>query len=56
MGIPDEVDDGISFDDKMNDLTMELGEQMREGRRLDAEIKRQLLKVGYMVSEAEVDV
>ena len=56
VGIPDEVDDGISFDDKMSDLTMELGEQMREGRRLDEEIKRQLLKVGYVVSEAEVDV
>ncbi len=56
VGIPDEVDDGISFDDKMSDLTMELGEQMREGMRLDAEIKRQLLKVGYVVSEEDVDV
>jgi type I restriction enzyme M protein len=49
VGIPDEEDDGIPFEDKMAKLTQELGEQMREGRALDDEIKRQLAKVGFEV-------
>jgi type I restriction enzyme M protein len=31
----------------MSDLTMALGEQMREGQLLDKEIKKQLAKVGF---------
>ena len=50
VGIPDEEDDGVPFEDKMSDLVMTLGEQMAEGRQLDEEIKRQLLKVGFLVS------
>ncbi|MEB3282114.1 MAG: class I SAM-dependent DNA methyltransferase [Lyngbya sp.] len=49
VGIPDEEDDGIPFEDKMAKLTQELGEQMREGQALDEEIKRQLAKVGFEV-------
>ncbi len=49
VGIPDEEDDGILFEDKMAQLTQELGEQMREGQVLDDEIKRQLAKVGFEV-------
>jgi len=52
MGIPDEVEDLVSFEDKMSDLTIALGEQMREGQLLDEEIRRQLLKVGFLVGEA----
>jgi type I restriction enzyme M protein len=51
VGIPDEVEDEVSFDDRMSDLTMALGEQMREGQLLDEEIRRQLLKVGFSVGD-----
>jgi type I restriction enzyme M protein len=47
VGIPDEVEDTVSFEERMQELTMTLGEQMREGQRLDDEIKTQLLKVGF---------
>jgi len=36
----------------MSDLTMALGEQMREGQLLDDEIRQQLLKVGFSVGES----
>ncbi len=55
VGIPDEVEDDVSFDDRMGALTMALGEQMREGRLLDEEIKKQLGKVGFIVSDRLVD-
>ena len=55
VGIPDEVEDDVSFEDKMSNLVMELGEQMREGQLLDGEIKKQLLKVGFIVSDKLVD-
>jgi len=47
VGIPDEVDDGISFDFKMSELTRDLAEQMKEAEKLDLEIKVQLAKVGF---------
>jgi type I restriction enzyme M protein len=47
VGIPDEVADAVSFEDRMGGLTMALGEQMREGQLLDEEIKIQLAKVGF---------
>ena len=47
VGIPDEVEDEVSFEDRMSYLTMALGEQMREGQLLDEEIKKQLAKVGF---------
>jgi len=52
VGIPDEVEDGVSFEDRMSEFTMALGEQMREGQLLDEEIKKQLLKVGFSVGDA----
>ena len=51
VGIPDEEDDGVPFEEKMSELTQELGEQMREGQQLDEEIKRQLAKVGFKIEE-----
>lgn len=51
VGIPDEEDDGILFEEQMAELTQELGEQMREGAILDEEIKRQLAKVGFIIEE-----
>ena len=55
VGIPDEVEDDVSFEDRMSALTMALGEQMREGQLLDEEIKTQLAKVGFVVSDRNVD-
>ena len=49
VGIPDVEDDGVSFQEKMEKLTLELGEQMREGEVLDQEIKEQLAKVGFQI-------
>lgn len=46
VGIPDEVDDGIPFEEKVNTLTTELKEQMKQAQQLDKEIKAQLAKVG----------
>jgi len=55
VGIPDEVEDDVSFEDRMSALTMALGEQMSEGQLLDEEIKKQLAKVGFVVSDRNVD-
>ncbi|MEI6430057.1 MAG: class I SAM-dependent DNA methyltransferase [Pseudanabaena sp. ELA607] len=55
VGIPDEVEDDVSFEDRMSALTMALGDQMREGQLLDEEIKKQLAKVGFVVSDRNVD-
>lgn len=52
VGIPDEVEDGVSFEEKMGVLTADLAVQMNEGLTLDAEIKIQLAKVGFSL---EVD-
>jgi type I restriction enzyme M protein len=41
------MEDDVSFEDRMSELTMTLGEQMREGRLLDEEIRRQLLKAVF---------
>ena len=49
VGIPDEVDDGIPFEEKMGALTRDLAAQMDEGLALDAEIKIQLAKVGFEI-------
>lgn len=47
VGIPDEEDDGIPFEEKMAGLTKELKEQMAEEKQLDEEIKEQLANVGF---------
>jgi len=47
VGIPEEEDDGIPFEEKMKALTDELKEQMKEGEKLDREIKKQLAKIGF---------
>ncbi len=40
-GIPDEEDDGVPFEEKMEVLTAALAKQMREAAKLDQEIKIQ---------------
>ncbi len=47
VGIPDEEDDGVLFEEKMAALTTELAAQMKEAEALDKEIKVQLAKVGF---------
>lgn len=46
VGIPDEEDDGIPFEDKMADLSATLKEQMEKEAKLNQEIKDQLSKIG----------
>lgn len=46
VGIPDEEDDGITFEDKMADLSATLKEQMEKEIQLNQEIKEQLSNIG----------
>ena len=46
VGIPDEEDDGIPFEEKMADLTATLKEQMDKEQELNEEIATQLAKIG----------
>lgn len=46
VGIPDEEDDGIPFQEKVDALTSRLREQMNQAQELDQEIKTQLAKIG----------
>ena len=46
VGIPDEEDDGIPFEDKMADLSATLKEQMGKEAELNQEIKNQLSNIG----------
>ncbi|GAW87484.1 type I restriction enzyme M protein [Bathymodiolus platifrons methanotrophic gill symbiont] len=47
VGIPDEEDDGIPFEDKMADLTATLAQQIEKEKELDEQLKEQLEKVGF---------
>ena len=47
VGIEEVEDDGISFDEKMESLTNELGELFKESRCLEEEIKKNLGGIGY---------
>ncbi|WP_430811617.1 MULTISPECIES: N-6 DNA methylase [unclassified Carboxylicivirga] len=46
VGIPDEEDDGIPFQEKVDTLTARLREQMNQTQELDKEITVQLAKIG----------
>jgi len=46
VGIKDEEDDGIPFEEKIATLTAELKAQMQESAILDREITSQLAKIG----------
>lgn len=48
VGIPDEEDDGIPFEEKMNTLTHELMGQMMKESRLNQEILEQLSNIGVI--------
>lgn len=47
VGIPDEAEATVSFEETMGALTAELAVQMKEAAELDKEIKTQLAKVGF---------
>ena len=49
VGMEEEEEYGIPFEDKMKELTSELAKQMEEGKKLDEEIKKNLKRVGYEV-------
>lgn len=49
VGIPDAEDDGIPFEEKMEELTAKLREQMQEEQRLNEEIKKQLGSLGFKI-------
>ena len=47
VGIKEEEDDGIPFEEKMKNLTSTLSEQMNQEQVLNEEIKTQLWKIGF---------
>lgn len=47
VGIEEQEDDGIPFEEKMEALTSELGELFAESRRLEDEIRKNLGGIGY---------
>lgn len=49
VGIPEEEDDGVEFEEKMKELIQQLKEQMEEGKRLDEEIKKNLASIGFEI-------
>ena len=49
VGTVEQEDDGISFDEKMKVLTVELAEQMKQSAILDEKIRANLASLGYEV-------
>jgi type I restriction enzyme M protein len=49
VGIPDEEDDGISFETKMAELTATLKQQMDKEAELNQEVATQLTKIGFQL-------
>ncbi len=47
VGIPDEIDDGIPFADKMHDLLTTLSEQINQEQQLNKNLQQQLAKIGF---------
>jgi len=47
VGIQEEAEDDEAFEEKMKRLTAELSEQMKEGQKLDQEIKKNLESIGF---------
>lgn len=51
VGIADEVDDGIPFEQKMKELTSQLIQQMGDEKKLNDEIKKQLKNIGFEINK-----
>jgi len=49
VGIEEEEEDEEDFEEKMEKLTNDLSEQIKEGKRLDEEIKKNLKNIGFKI-------
>ncbi len=49
IGVRDDEDDGLSFDETMNELTSVLKQQIEEEKNLNDELKNQLSRIGYKI-------
>lgn len=49
VGIKDEEDDGVPFEEKMKLLTTELSVQIEDEKKLNKEIKTQISKIGFEI-------
>lgn len=49
VGIPEEEDDGIPFEEKMKTLTSELSDLFKQSHELEEEIRKQLKGIGYEI-------
>ena len=49
LGIEEEEDDGILFEEKMENLTSELSEQFLKSRELEERIRVNLKSIGFEV-------
>ncbi len=49
VGIAEEEDDGIPFEEKMAELTKKLKEQIEEEKRLNEKIKESLKSIGFEI-------
>lgn len=49
VGVAEEEDDGVPFNEKMAELTAKLKEQFKESARLEEEIRKNLAGLGYEV-------
>jgi type I restriction enzyme M protein len=47
VGVEEQEDDGMPFEEKMAELTATLYEQFEEAHRLEAEIRKNLEVLGY---------
>ena len=49
VGVEDMKDDGIPFEEKMNNITSELSKQFKESHRLEEQIKKNLKAIGFEI-------
>ncbi|WP_289684410.1 type I restriction-modification system subunit M [Faecalibaculum rodentium] len=49
VGIEEEEDDGVPFDEKMKKLTSELSDLFKQSNKLEGEIREQLGRLGYEI-------
>ena len=49
VGVPEEEDDGVPFEEKMRTLTAELKEQFEESHRLEEAIRKNLAALGWKI-------
>ncbi|MBQ8193338.1 MAG: SAM-dependent DNA methyltransferase [Bacilli bacterium] len=49
VGVEDMKDDGIPFEEKMNNITSELSKQFKESHRLEEQIKKDLKAIGFEI-------